>query len=185
MDQISQLRTLIAQARDEMRSPGTAAYFAEKLLTLSDDLDDVLLCAQAYRENGESRRAHDVLCGIPDSLRVMLTTPKMLHVLCLALMDYGMTYETLKHLEWYHRVKRLGEGVDLHEDPSALRTQLERIPNVVYPEAVLDFSKRNIVKRNKSNQNKQNEPKPNQSKNIFFLSSNVCIPCHISSLFCL
>lgn len=147
MDQISQLRTLIAQARDEMRSPNTAAYFAEKLLTLSDDPDDVLLCAQAYRENGESRRAHDVLCSVPDSLRVMLSTPKMLHVLCLVLMDYGMTYETLKYLERYHKVKRLGEGVDLHEDPSALRARLDKIPNVVYPEPVLDFSRRNIVKQ--------------------------------------
>lgn len=147
MDQIPQLRTLIAQARNEMMSPGTAAYFAEKLLTLSSDLDDVLLCAQVCRENGESRRAHDVLCGIPDSLRVMLSTPKMLHVLCLALMDYGMTYETLKYLEWYHKAKRLGEGVDLHGDPSALRTQLDRIPNVVYPEPVLDFTKRNIVNK--------------------------------------
>lgn len=146
MDQISQLRTLIAQATREMKSPGTAAYFAEKLLVLSDDLEDVLLCVQAYRENGEPRRAHDVLYSVPNSLRVLLTTPKMLHVMCLALMDYGMTYETLKYLEWYHKAKRLGDAVDLHTDPSALRTQLDKIPNVIYPETVLDFNKRNIVK---------------------------------------
>lgn len=147
MDQISQLRTLIAQATNEMKSPGTAAYFAEKLLTLSDDLDDVLLCAQAYRDNGEPRRAHDVLCGIPNSLSVLLSRPKMLHVMCLALMDYGMTYETLKYLEWYHKVKKLGWTVDLHGDPSTLRFQLEKTPNTIYPEAVLDFSKRNIVNK--------------------------------------
>ena len=145
MDQVTQLRIVVSQALNETRSPETAAYFAEKLLALSNDLDDVLLCAQAYRANGEPRRAYNVLCGIENSLCVMLSTPRALHAACLVLMDYGMIYETLKHLEWYHKARQLGAAVDLRGDPSALRVQLDKTPNVIRTEPLRSFDRRDVV----------------------------------------
>jgi len=96
MTEIAALRKVVQTALDETFSAPTAVFFAYKLVALSSEPRDVLLLAKALRNDGQYRRANEVIAS-----RGLLVQPRFLLLAAQCLADCGEWDECRQTLERY------------------------------------------------------------------------------------